>query len=52
MTSGTSKKNVMSSKELRDAPEKTGKPENIFVKMTTRIMLQKPSINWRYPIML
>lgn len=32
MTLGTSKKNDMSIKELKDAPEKIGKPKDIFLK--------------------
>lgn len=45
MTLGTSKENDMNIKELRGTPEKSGKPENIFMKMTSRIILQKSSIN-------
>lgn len=49
---GTSKEIDTSIKELRLTLEKSGKPENIFMKLTSRIMLQMSSINWRCLIML
>lgn len=41
---GTSKEIDTSIKELRLTLEKSGKPENIFMKLTSRIMLQMSSI--------
>lgn len=45
MTLGTSKKTDMNIKELRLTLEKSGKHENIFMKLTSGIMLQMSNIN-------